>query len=93
MIQIITYDASKYKEYSEQKYKISALGEIQALDDFEICIIDLTNENIWRYHNSNSEYIDCAKDLLTIKEAIINSTLAKIIIVLPQNEKFYYAPK
>lgn len=38
MIQIITYDINKYKDFSDKIYKISKLGEIQALDDFEICV-------------------------------------------------------
>ena len=59
MIQIITYDTSKYKEYSEQKYKISVLGEIQALDDFEICIIDLTNKDLWNYNNDKPISVNC----------------------------------
>lgn len=90
MIQIITYDTSKYKEYSEQKYKISALGEIQALDDFEICIIDLTNKDLWSCNIGKPISVNCYRDLLTIKEAIINSNSTKIIIVLPQNEKILY---
>jgi len=90
MIQIITYDTSKYKEYLEQKYKISELGEIQALDDFEICIIDLCNKDIWRNDGSQPTNINCYRDLLTIKEAIISSSISKIVIVLPQNEDFYY---
>lgn len=90
MIQIITYDINKYSEYSEQLYKISKLGEIQALDDFEICVIDLTNEYIWRYDESQPTNVNCDKDLITIKEAIINSSISKIVIVLPQNEEFYY---
>ena len=32
-----------YKDFSDKIYKISKLGEIQALDDFEVCVIDLTN--------------------------------------------------
>ncbi|MCI8617843.1 MAG: hypothetical protein HFJ60_06370 [Clostridia bacterium] len=90
MIQIITYDTSKYKEYSEQKYKISVLGEIQALDDFEICIIDLTNKDLWNYNNDKPISVNCYRDLLTIKEAIINSNSTKIVMVLPQNEKISY---
>lgn len=90
MIQIITYDTSKYNEYSEQKYKISTLGEIQALDDFDICIIDLSNKNIWRYDGSNPTNINEYRDLLTIKEAIISSSISGIVIVLPQNEDFDY---
>ena len=86
MIQIITYDIGKYKEYSDKQYKISKLGEIQALDDFEICVIDLTSEYIWRYDESQPTNVNCYNDLLTIKEAIINSNISKIVIVLPQNE-------
>lgn len=90
MIQIITYDISKYKDYSDKVYKISKLGEIQALDDFEICVIDLTNGYLWNYNGEQPISVNCYKDLLTIKEAIINSNSTKIIIVLPQNEKISY---
>lgn len=89
MIQIITYDTREYSEYPKT-YKISSLGDIQALDDFEICIIDLSNESIWRYNGSQPSNVNCYRDLLTIKEAIINSNMCKILIVLPQNENFYY---
>lgn len=90
MIQIITYDIKKYSEYSDKLYKISKLGEIQALDDFEICVIDLSNEYLWNYNGQQPTSVNCYKDLLTIKEAIINSNTTKIIIVLPQNEKISY---
>lgn len=90
MIQIITYDISKYKDYSDKVYKISKLGEIQALDDFEICIVDLSNEYIWRYNGSNPTNVNCYRDLVTIKEAIINSNTTKIVIVFPQNKNFSY---
>ncbi len=93
MIQIITYDVSKYKEFSDKVYRISELGEIQALDDFEICVIDLSNKYIWRYDEAQPTNVNCYQDLLTIKEAIINSNNSKIVIVLPQNEEFYYYKK
>ncbi len=90
MIQIIAYDIDKYKEYSEEKYKLSKLGEIQALDDFELCVIDLSDEYIWRYKEDNPISINYCRDLLTLKEAIINRKKSKILIVLPQNVTFYY---
>lgn len=90
MIQIITYDISKYNDYSDKIYKISKLGEIQALDDFEICIIDLSNENIWKNDNQQPNSVNCYRDLITIKEAIINSNRTKIVIVFPQNKNFSY---
>ncbi len=90
MIQIITYDINKYKDYSDKIYKISKLGEIQALDDFEICVIDLSNEYIWRYNGTQPTDVNCYKDLLTIKEAIINCNTTTVLVILPQNEDFYY---
>ena len=65
MIQIITYDVNKYKEYSDKLYTISKLGEIQALDDFEVCIIDLCNKELWKYVGGNTTCINAYKDLLT----------------------------
>lgn len=90
MIQIITYDLNKYKDYPDKLYKISKLGEIQALDDFEICVIDLTSENLWRYNDSQPTNINDRNDLLTLKEAIINCKITTVLIILPQNEDFYY---
>lgn len=90
MIQIITYDISKYKKYPDEKYKISKLGEIQALDDFEICVIDLSDKDLWRCNESHPNTINNRNDLLTIKEAIINCNTARVLIILPQNEEFYY---
>ncbi len=90
MIQIITYNVRKYEEYSDTTYKVSRLGDIQALDDFDICIVDLSDEDLWKYDQSEPININSYKDLLTIKEAIINKNKSKILIVLPQNKKFYY---
>lgn len=90
MIQIITYDISKYESYSVDKYKISAFREIQALDDFEICIIDLASKDLWHYNGINPTNINSVNDFLTLKEAIINSKKSKILIIFPQNEKLYY---
>ena len=90
MIQIITYDISKYEDYSAEKYKISHFREIQALDDFKICIIDLTAKDLWYYKGETPISINSRNDLLTLKEAITNSKKSKIIIIFPQNETFYY---
>ncbi len=90
MIQIITYDVNKYKEYPDKLYKISKLEEIQALDDFEICIIDLNNEYLWRNRGTDTKTINNINDLRTIKSAITNSKKAIILISFPQNENFRY---
>ena len=90
MIQIITYDTEKYKDYPDNAYTISRFDEIQAFDDFEICVIDLTNEDIWIYDKSKPININNSNDLLTMKEAIQNCSAPKIIIIFPQNVEFAY---
>ena len=90
MIQIITYDVKKYREYSDKLYKVSKLGEIQALDDFEICIIDLATEDLWRFKGDSPTNINSFYDLFTLKEAILNRKKSKIVIIFPQNETIYY---
>ena len=90
MIQIITYDVNKYKEYSDKLYTISKLGEIQALDDFEVCIIDLCNKELWKYVGGNTTCINAYKDLLTLKEAILHCKKCRILVVFPQNIEFWY---
>lgn len=90
MIQIITYNVNKYSEYSEQLYKISKLGEIQALDDFEVCIIDLCDKDLWRYTAGSTSNINSYKDLLTLKEAILHCKKCRILVVFPQNIEFWY---
>lgn len=90
MIQIITYDVNKYGEYSDKIYKISKLGEIQALDDFEVCIIDLCNKELWKYTGGSTSCINSYKDLLTLKEAILHCKKCRILVVFPQNIEFWY---
>lgn len=90
MIQIITYDTDKYKEYSTNIFKVSQIGKFQALDDFEMCIIDLTHLELWKYKGDSPTSLDSSKDLLTIKEALLNTQKSKILIILPQNEYFDY---
>lgn len=90
MIQIITYDVNKYKEYPDKLYKISKLGEIQALDDFEVCIIDLCNKELWKYAGGSTSCINSYKDLLTLKEAILHCKKCRILVVFPQNIEFWY---
>ena len=90
MIQIITYNRNKYKDFSEEKYKVSQFGEIQALDDFEMCIIDLALKDLWYFKGDSPTNLNSFHDLLTLKEAIINRKKSNILIIFPQNETMHY---
>ena len=90
MIQIITYNRNKYKDFPEEKYKVSQFGEIQALDDFEMCIIDLAPKDLWYFKGDGPTNVNSFHDLLTLKEAIINIKKSNILIIFPQNETMHY---
>lgn len=89
MIQIITYNKTKFQNFSEN-YKISNLDEFDSFDDYNITIIDLSNENIWYYNNDSTSSLNNISDFQTLKKEIETSKHCKIIIVLPQNCYFYY---
>lgn len=62
MIQIISYDKSDYK-ILEKNYMLSSLDEFNSFDDFEVNIIDLSKEYIWRNKSDNYSSINCIADL------------------------------
>ncbi len=90
MIQIIGINKKLYEEETKGKYVISTFDNFQALDDFELCIIDLNKSDIWKYNAATKTGLNCAKDLGNLKEAISRSEKCKILIVLPQNLTYNY---
>ena len=89
MIQIITYDKSKYESYSDS-YKVSELGEFDSFDDYTINVIDLTNEDIWKFRGDAYNTLNCVSDLKTLSKELGSTIKSKTIIVLPQNCDFKY---
>ena len=89
MIQIITYNKSKFENINKQ-YKISSLEEFDSFDDYDINIIDLSNEIIWRYSGSSITSLNNISDLKTISKELDTIKKSKIIIVFPQNIDYKY---
>lgn len=76
---------------SEKSITISRYSKPIALDDFDINIIDLSEESLWYYsENYNIGFINNYSDLYAIKEMISTTKKAKIIYVYPQNSNYYY---
>ncbi len=72
MIQIITDNLDKYKQFSKNIFAISKIDEFQSFDNFDITIIDIADSSLW-YNNSdtvniNSNYYKLRK----IEEKIYN---------------------
>lgn len=90
MIQIITDNLDKYKEFSKNIFAISKIDEFQSFDNFDITIIDITDSSLW-YNNSNTVNINRNSDLKTINNAIQKSKKCNIAILFPQNILFHYS--
>lgn len=90
MIQIITDNLDKYKQFSKNIFAISKIDEFQSFDNFDITIIDITDSSLW-YNNSDTVNINRNSDLKTINNAIQKSKKCNIAILFPQNISFHYS--
>ena len=92
MIQIITSNTKKYEQFTKKNFAISTIDEFQSFDDFDITVIDISDEALWQNHDNNTSTINQYHDLLSIKESIQKSQKSRILLLFPQNieYKYYY---
>ena len=90
MIQILTYTGGKDK-YQGKGIKVNSLHDVESLDAFDINIISLLDEKIWRNTGGSTETINNIDDLKSLSKILENSQKSNNIILLPQNEIFYYS--
>ena len=91
MIQIITennYLKEQIKNNSE--FKVNGFKNIEAMDEYDINIIDLNSQNLWYNKAANEGSINEINDLKHLKNTIENSLNSKMVIILPQNLKYYW---
>ena len=86
-IQIIT---GNKKLKSEKDTYIVDYNNPKALDEFDVNVLDLSYEKLWRYEGSHKLEIDCNKELLSISKMIENSEKTIVIFVYPQNVEYQY---
>ena len=89
MIQVVTFDGKDTRYNCEEVVQYS-LHDIRSLDEYEIDVIDLSSSYIWRSDGKTESNVNVSKDLNSIVRMIKNSKTAYVVIVLPQNETFYY---
>lgn len=63
----------------------------KSLDSFDLTIIDLTNENIWRSVYSSKDRLRYDNELNLIQRMISHSKKTIVLVVLPQNEIYTYS--
>lgn len=69
---------------------ISKLNAPKSFDSYDINIISLQSESLWRFEKDSEQQLNCTNDLLSIKMMIEASKKAINIIALPQNYKHFY---
>ena len=89
MIQILTFsgDAENLKG---SNVVINKIHDAQSLDDFEINIVNLNDEYMWRTRDSSVSLIESINDFKSLSKMINNSKKTEIIILLPQNLTYRY---
>ncbi|MBS7217778.1 MAG: hypothetical protein KH032_11125 [[Clostridium] spiroforme] len=89
MIQILTYSGTE-ENLKGKNVIINKLHDAQSLDEFEINVIDLKSEYIWRNKKDNRQGCIILNDLLSLNTMICNSKKTKIVILFPQNIIYKY---
>jgi len=87
MIQIIT-DAN-YSDFGEE-FEVSKYNDPKDLDCFDINIIDLSKKSLWVSNSRHYYKLNELRNLATIKNMILESEKAIVVIVFPQNEMIKY---
>lgn len=88
MMQILTY-SGKENNFEGDNIVISRIHDAKSLDEFDINIISLADESMWRYKEKGYNRIDTTEDLTSLSIMMNNSQKSKILILLPQNNTFY----
>ena len=92
-IQLVTHDPSKFNDY-DIKIDIRDFNKLEALDNYEINVIDLSSTEIWTNKGTTEEKPSLnskmSSDFASIKKMISNSRKSKIIICLPQNLNYHW---
>ena len=91
MIQIITNNfVSEEQKISAKKIiEYNKFSDYKSFDLYDINIIDLNSDNIWRTKFSSYTGIVNFKELKLLKQSL-ETSLSKVIIVLPQNQVINY---
>lgn len=88
-IQLINYLGKNDKNYNVAE--CNSFGNAMSLDMYDLNIIDLSSEYLWRNNNYTPDYniLSSDNDLKTLKYSIIDSQSTKFIYILPKNILFY----
>lgn len=88
-IQFISYDGRENYQ-TKETIENNNFNNAKSFDEFDLNIISLQNEQIWRNENNTYTNVNCSNDLTTLNTQIYNSKNSIVCILLPQNYYFKY---
>lgn len=88
-IQIIS-NGGRLHRFIAEFIKQSTLKEFDAFDDYDINIIDLSSEMIWRNQKNSYNTINDIQNFKSLKMSISLAKTSKIMIILPPDLDFLY---
>lgn len=89
MIQMLTYSGIN-SAFEGSELVINSIHDAQSLDEFEINIVNLSDESLWRNRSRSGDTINEIQNLKSLAGMIRNSVNTKIIIIFPQNIPYYH---
>lgn len=89
MIQILTY-GGKTDKFSNENIIMHKFHDAQSLDEFEVNIINLDDEYMWRNSGNGKDSINVIKDINSLSIMIQHCKKTKILILYPQNLVYQY---
>lgn len=92
MIQLVTYGGQN-GGYSQSIIKQYSFTNIESIDEYEITVIDMSDDYIWMNRGTGTNIINGIEDIKIIADMIKRSKKTKILIILPQNSKYKYYHK
>ena len=87
-IQIISND--RLSHFNNSGYVISPLRSPKSLDEFDLNIVDLSTESLWRNRSNNYSSINDISDYTSLRQMAERKTTSAVLFVYPQNQYFLY---
>lgn len=68
----------------------SPLSSPRALDEFDINIISLNDEELWKNNKDRTDFVNSSNHLASVSSMVENRLKSIVVYVMPQNFTFYY---
>ena len=81
-IQIISND--RLSHFNNSDYVISPLRSPKSLDEFDLNIVDLSTESLWRNRSNNYSSINDIRDYISLRQMAERKTTSAVLFVYPQ---------